>query len=79
MQSGNKNLSRGKSEIISETKCRDRGKKFRKKKLTTNSAMPRENGNCAIGKHGAFVGIPFSEVPEGGGGPLIDGRLVYTV
>ena len=30
----------------------------------------------AVGKHGAFRGIPFSGIPEGS---LVEGRFVYTV
>ena len=31
----------------------------------------------AIGKHGAFIRVPFSEIPEGGS--LIEGRFAYTI
>ena len=67
MKAKNHNLPKEKSNQFRKMKCRGCEKKSQKKKRETNRGVGgrKKIEIVAIGKHGTFIRIPFSEIPEG--------------
>ena len=77
MKAKNHNLSKEKSEQILENEMPGMRKAIRKEETQNKYGDDaRKIDIGAIGEHGTFIRIPFSEIPEGS---LIGGRFVYTI